>query len=605
MRRLLSGNEAIALGAWEAGVRYAAAYPGTPSTEILPALAQYAGVRAEWAANEKVALDAAVGASFAGVRALAAMKHVGVNVASDSLMSLSYTGVGAGLVLVSADDPGAFSSQNEQDNRHYARFGKFPCLEPADSQEAKDFTRFAFELSERFDTPVMLRSTTRLSHSKSIVEVKMPDTPREPAPLPPFERKPHKYVMIPAHARLRHPEVEDRLWALAEYAESARLNVRGEATPLNRVEWGDKRIGVISCGVAYQYAREVFAGFSFLKLGMTYPLPAGMIRDFAAEVERLVIVEELDPFIEEQVRALGVKAIGKEFFPITGELSLARVREGATEAGLPIQHPASSVQHPASSITIPPRPPALCPGCPHRSVYFNLRKLNLLVAGDIGCYAIGVLPPFEEMDMLISMGASIGMAHGARQAGCPDKIVATIGDSTFFHAGLPELANALYNRGAVCTMILDNGTTAMTGGQDNPATGVTLQGETTQVIDIASVVRAMGVEDLWVVDALDVKGVETAIREATAIEDRPTVIVVNGACVFTPQFQRRPVVMVDLEICNGCGFCFRVGCPAILKSEELGEKTKRPKAEIDPLLCTGCTVCLQVCPRQAIHEISS
>jgi indolepyruvate ferredoxin oxidoreductase alpha subunit len=599
-KRLLSGNEAIALGAWEAGVRYAAAYPGTPSTEILPALAQYAGVRVEWAANEKVALDATVGASFAGARALAAMKHVGVNVASDSLMTLSYTGVGAGLVLVSADDPGAFSSQNEQDNRHYARFGKFPCLEPADSQEAKDFTRFAFELGEQFDTLVMLRSTTRLSHSKSAVEVKMPAQPREPGPLPPFDRRPRKYVMIPAHARLRHPEVEARLQALAEYAETC---------PLNRVEWGDTRVGVISSGVAYQYAREVFAGFSSLKLGMTYPLPAGMIRDFAAGVETLVVVEELDPFIEERVRALGLEVIGKAAFPLTGELTLARVREGAIKAGLPIQHPASSIQYPASStqhpaptVSVPPRPPALCPGCPHRSVYFNLRKLKLLVAGDIGCYAIGVLPPFEEMDMLISMGASVGMAHGARQAGCPDKIVATLGDSTFFHAGLPELASTIYNRGVTCTMILDNGTTAMTGGQDNPATGVTLQGESTGKIDIEAVVRAMGVDDLWVVDALDVKGVETAIREATAIEDRPTVIIVNGACVFTPQFQRRQVVAVDHEVCNGCGFCFRVGCPSILKSEEIGEKTRRPKAQIDPLLCTGCTVCLQVCPREAIYQ---
>jgi indolepyruvate ferredoxin oxidoreductase alpha subunit len=416
--------------------------------------------------------------------------------------------------------------------------------------------------------------------------------------------------MIPAHARLRHPEVEARLQALAEYAEDARLSVRGEAHPLNRVEWGDKRVGVISSGVAYQYAREVFVSFSFLKLGMTHPLPAGLIRDFAAEVETLVVVEELDPFIEEQVRALGLQVIGKEFLPLTGELSVARVREGALAAGLPVQGPKSDAiamkgtgfGTSNQALTVPPRPPALCPGCPHRSVYFNLRKLKLLVAGDIGCYAIGVLPPFEEMDMLISMGASIGMAHGARQAGCPDRIVATIGDSTFFHAGLPELANTIYNRGAACTMILDNGTTAMTGGQENPATGVTLQGEISQAIDIESVVRAMGVDDLWVVDALDVKGVEQAIREAIAIEDRPTVIVVNGACVFTPQFRRRTVVAIDPDICNGCGFCFRVGCPAILKSDEIGAKTKRPKALIDPLLCTGCTVCLQVCPRNAIHE---
>jgi indolepyruvate ferredoxin oxidoreductase alpha subunit len=592
-KRLLSGNEAIALGAWEAGVRYAAAYPGTPSTEILPALAQYAGVKAEWASNEKVALDAVIGASFAGGRALAAMKHVGVNVASDSLMSLSYTGVGAGLVLVSADDPGAFSSQNEQDNRHYARFGKFPCLEPSDSQEAKDFTAFAFDLSERYDTPVMLRSTTRLSHSKSPVEVSMPDEPRVWDPLPPFERRPRKYVMIPAHARLRHPEVEGRMEALAAYAETCSLN---------RVEWGDRRVGVIADGIAYQYAREVFVGFSFLKLGMVHPLAQQMIRDFAAEVETLVVVEELDPFIEEQVRALGLQVIGKAFFPLTGELTLARVRDGAVQAGLPIEKSGQAVEPPSEELTIPARPPALCPGCPHRSVFFNLRKLKMLVSGDIGCYAIGVLPPFEEMDMVISMGASIGMAHGAKKAGCPDSIVATIGDSTFFHTGLPELANTIYNEGHTCTMILDNRTTAMTGGQEHPGTGVTLEGEVTRQIDIESVVRAMGVEDLWVVDAMDVKAVEQAIREAVAIEGRPTVIIVNGLCVFTPQFRRRPVVAVDHDVCNGCGFCFRVGCPSILKSEELDERRKRPKAEIDPLLCTGCTVCLQVCPRGAIFE---
>jgi indolepyruvate ferredoxin oxidoreductase alpha subunit len=592
-RRLLSGNEAIALGAWEAGVRYAAAYPGTPSTEILPALAEYAGVKAEWASNEKVALDSVIGASFAGGRAMAAMKHVGVNVAADSLMSLSYTGVGAGLVLVSADDPGAFSSQNEQDNRHYARFGKFPCLEPSDSQEAKDFTAFAFDLSERFDTLVMVRSTTRLSHSKSPVRVSMPEEPREWEPLPPFEQKQKKYVMIPAHARLRHPEIEARMEAIAEYAETC---------PLNRVEWGDKRIGVIADGMAYQYAREVFAGFSFLKLGMVHPLPEEMIRDFASVVDTLVVVEELDPFIEEQVHAMGLDVIGKEVFPKTGELTLARVREGAIKAELPIDRDAPSEEPAAEGLTIPARPPALCPGCPHRSVFFNLRKLKLLVSGDIGCYAIGVLPPFEEMDMLISMGASIGMAHGAKQAGSPDDVVATIGDSTFFHTGLPELANTIYNQGAACTMILDNRTTAMTGGQEHPGTGITLQGETSHEIDIESVVRAMGVEDMWVVDAMDVEGVEEAIREAVAIDDRPTVVLVNGKCVFVPGFRRRPVARVDPGVCNGCGFCFRVGCPAILKSDEIDEKTKRPKAEIDPLLCTGCTVCLQVCPRGAIYE---
>jgi indolepyruvate ferredoxin oxidoreductase alpha subunit len=540
-----------------------------------------------------VALDAVIGASFAGARALAAMKHVGVNVASDSLMSLSYTGVGAGLVLVSADDPGAFSSQNEQDNRHYARFGKFPCLEPSDSQEAKDFTALAFDLSERFDSPVMLRSTTRLSHSKSPVEVTMPPESRIWEALPPFKRDPLKYVMIPAHARQRHPEVEKRLEALAAYAETCSLN---------RVEWGEKRVGIVAAGMAYQYAREVFDGFSFLKLGLVHPLPEQLIRDFAAEVELLVVVEELDPFIEEQVRAMGLEVYGKELFPLVGELTLAKVREGAIGAGLPISNEGPVEGAAIGELAIPGRPPALCPGCPHRSVFFSLRKLGLLVAGDIGCYAIGVLPPFQAMDMVISMGASIGLAHGVRQAGCPDRIVATIGDSTFFHTGLPELANTIYNQGSACTMILDNGTTAMTGGQEHPGTGVTLQGVGTQKVDIESVVRAMGVEDLWVVDGMDVSAVEQAIQEAVAIEERPTVIIVNGLCVLLPSFRRRPGVAVDGDACNGCGFCFRVGCPAILKSPDLDEKTNRPKAAIDTVLCTGCTVCLQVCPRGAIFE---
>lgn len=600
MKRLLSGNEAIALGAWQAGVRYAAAYPGTPSTEILPALAQYAGVTAEWAANEKAALDSAIGASFAGARSLAAMKHVGVNVASDSLMTLSYTGVGAGLVLISADDPGAFSSQNEQDNRHYALFGKFPVIEPSDSQEATEFTLTAFQLSEQFDTPVMIRSTTRLSHSKSAVTVDMPSSPGPNQHLPPFSRKPQKYVMIPAHARLRHPQIESRLKALAAHAESAQLN---------RVEWGDRRIGVVTAGIAYQYAREVFGDFSFLKLGMSYPLPPELIRGFASEVETLVVVEELDPFVEQQIRALGLEAVGKAVFPATGELTIGRVRQSALAAGLPVSSPgpvlagrAEAVSEAPPALEIPQRPPALCPGCPHRSVFFALRSLKALVAGDIGCYAIGVLPPFEEMDMLISMGASIGLAHGAKKAGCPDPLVATIGDSTFFHSGLSELASAVYNRSTACTVILDNGTTAMTGGQDNPATGTTLQGEVSTPIRIENIVRAMGVDHVRTVDALAVDAVSRAIKEAIEVDDQPSVVIVEGACVFTTGFERRPVVTVDARQCNGCGFCFRVGCPAILKSPETDERTGRQKATIDNLLCTGCTVCLQVCPRQAIRQ---
>ncbi len=594
MKRLLSGNQAIALGAWEAGVRYASAYPGTPSTEVLEALAHYAGVRAEWASNEKVALDAAAGASFAGARALAAMKHVGVNVAADSLMSLSYTGVRGGLVLVSADDPGCFSSQNEQDNRQYARFGKFPCLEPSDSQEARQFTRIAFDLSEQFRCPVMLRSTTRLSHSKSAVDVEMPDGARELEPLPPFDRENESYVIIPAIARRRHPVVEQRLLDIAAW---------GETAPVNRIEWGDRSIGVVTCGMAYQYASEIFAGYSFLKIGLVHPLPMQLIRDFAAQVETLVVVEELDPLIEEQLRADGLKLIGKEFFPLVGEFTLEKVRLAAQQAGLPVPDAVSSDSR-TCNVTVPPRPPALCPGCPHRAFFYNLRrwKRQTVFSGDIGCYSMGFLSPFEAMDTLISMGASIGMAHGLKQAGAQEHSIAIIGDSTFFHAGLSPLANAVYNRANILVAVLDNRITAMTGGQEHPGTGVTLQGEQSQRIEIVPLARAMGVQHIWEVDAWNVKAISEALKEALAVEDGPSLLLVKGSCVFTPFFERRPVVAVDRKVCTACGGCFRVGCPAIQKSDEVNPKTNKPKADIDPLLCTGCTVCLQVCPVKAIYE---
>jgi indolepyruvate ferredoxin oxidoreductase alpha subunit len=591
---MLSGNEAIALGAFEGGVRYAAAYPGTPSTEILENLATYKGVVAEWASNEKVALDSAIGAAFAGARGLAAMKHVGVNVAADSLMSVSYTGVRAGLVLVSADDPGTFSSQNEQDNRQYARFGKFPCIEPSDSQEAKDFTVLGFELSEQFDTPVLLRSTTRLSHGKSAVEVDVPRERGELPPLPRFERKPTKYVIIPAHAKLRHPVVEERLLKLKAYAET---------TPLNRIEWGGNKVGVITGGVAYQYAREVFEGYSLLKLGLSYPVPETMIREFAAQVETLVVVEELDPFWEEQIRAMGIRCYGKDVFPMTGEYTLTVVRESALKAGLPVKAVETLRVEPVQlAFKIPPRPPALCPGCSHRAPFYSLSRHKVLVSGDIGCYSIGVLPPFNAMDTIISMGASIGLAHGANQAGLQEKMVAVIGDSTFFHAGISALASAVYNNSPTLTIILDNGTTGMTGQQGNPASGETLQGTQGRRVPIEPVVRAMGVEHVWKVPALDEPAVDQAIKEALAIKDKPAVVIIEGTCVFLDQFQRRQVVSVDLETCNGCSLCFRVGCPAILKSSEVDAKTNRPKAEIDPLLCVGCDVCLQVCPRDAIYR---
>jgi indolepyruvate ferredoxin oxidoreductase alpha subunit len=593
MNRILSGNEAIALGTWEAGARFASAYPGTPSTEVLEVLAGYSEMVAEWASNEKVALDAAAGASFAGARALAVMKHVGVNVAADTLMTLSYTGVGAGLVLVSADDPGAFSSQNEQDNRHYARFAKIPCLEPSDSQEAKDFTCLAFELSEAFDTPVMLRMTTRVAHSKSAVDVEPPRRRDSLSPLPPFRRQPDKLVMIPANARRRHPEVEARLCRLADYA---------EATVVNRVDWGDRSIGVVTGGIAYQYTREVFPKASILKLGMSYPIPENLIREFASQVERLVVVEELDPFWEEMLRALDLDPIGKQVFPMVGELSTSAVREGAMKASLVAFSSPPSPTLPEEEPAIPPRLPALCPGCPHRAAFYAINKQKLLVSGDIGCYAIGVLPPFQAMDTLVSMGASVGIAHGMARVGLPDKLVAVIGDSTLFHAGIPALANTVYNKGTAATVILDNHTTGMTGGQDNPGSGCTLQGADSMRIDIEGVVRALGVQDVWHVDAFDARAVEQAIKEAVAVRDRPSVVIVEGACILIEEFTRRPVVVVDAEACNGCGLCFRVGCPAILKSEAIDAKTERPLAEIDSPFCTGCDVCLQICPRHAIYR---
>ncbi len=594
MKRLLSGNEAAALGAHVAGVKYASAYPGTPSTEILECLATMSGVRAEWASNEKVSLDAVAGASYAGVRALASMKHVGLNVASESLFYLSYTGVNAGLVLISADDPGAFSSQNEQDNRHYARFAKVPCLEPADSQETMDYVALAFDLSEQFDTPVIVRLTTRISHSKSAVDA--PEvTGTEVAARKEFVRNPGKYAMVPAHARRRHVIVEERLRKLAEWSETASIN---------RVEWGDTKIGIVTSSVAYQYAREVFDGYSFLKLGMSYPLPEKLIREFAARVERLVVVEELDPFLEHEIRALGVPAHGKQYFPITDEFSLAVVRAGARKLGL---EQAELETRPVSTFQAASRTPALCPGCPHRSTFYVLRKLKLFVAGDIGCYSIGSLPPFNAMDTIGCMGASFSVAHGFDAAGAnsPKKRwVAVLGDSTFFHAGMPALANIVYNQGASTLLILDNATTAMTGMQEHPGTGQTLQKMETPKIDIEKVVRGMGVQDVFVVDAFDEPSVEAVIKQAIAVEGRPSVVIARGPCVFLEQYPEKYVDEVDETKCNGCSICFRVGCPGIFKGE-LDQKTGKPKAVIDPLLCVGCDICKQVCPWDAIDRVPS
>jgi indolepyruvate ferredoxin oxidoreductase alpha subunit len=474
LKELLSGNEAIARAAYECGVKVAAAYPGTPSTEILEQFSRYPGVYAEWAPNEKVALEVGIGASLAGVRTLVAMKHVGVNVAADPLLTFAYTGVNGGFVLVSADDPGSHSSQNEQDNRQYARFAKIPLLEPSDSREAGDMVGLALLLSEQYDTPVMLRITTRVAHSQSFVEKREP----QPQELRPYCRNPKKYLMLPAFARERRAFIEERLAGLKEYSET---------TPVNRIEWRDRSAGIITSGISYQYVREALPDVSVLKLGLTWPLPEKLIRSFAEGVKRLLVVEELEPFLEEQVKAMGLAVSGKEYIPSTGELSPGIVAGKMIEAGLLEQQggPAAGTV-PEDAPAVPGRPPVMCPGCPHRGVFYTLRRLKLNVTGDIGCYTLGGLPPLEAMDCCICMGASIGTAHGAEKAdpAWAGHAVAVIGDSTFLHSGLTGLLNVVYNRGSSTVLILDNSTTAMTGHQQHPGTGYTLMGKSAPAVDL-------------------------------------------------------------------------------------------------------------------------
>jgi indolepyruvate ferredoxin oxidoreductase, alpha subunit len=586
--RMLSGDEAVARGAWEAGVAVASAYPGTPSTEVLENFARFPNVYAEWATNEKVAVDVAIGAAYAGRRALATMKHVGVNVAADALMYAAMTGVEAGLVIVSADDPAMHSSQNEQDNRTFARFARIPCLEPSDSQEAKDLTIAAYGLSERFDTPVLLRMTTRVCHSTSAVE--LGERMEQPATVAKFPRNPAKYVMVPANARKRHPVIEQRMLDVAAAAETF---------PFNRVEPGDRSLGIITCGVAYQHAKEVFPDASVLHLGMTWPLPAGLIRSFAASVDRLIVLEELDPFIEEAVRLLGIPVEGKSIFPLCGEFDPRVVRESAIQAGL---LPASArVQLVAVDPgPLPSRPPVLCPGCPHRGAFYVLSKLKVPVNGDIGCYTLGLIPPLSAIHTTGCMGAGIGVAHGAAKAGSPEHHVAVIGDSTFFHTGIPALLNVVYNQSPVVTVIMDNRVTGMTGHQENPGTGRTLQGQATTEVEIEPLVRALGVKHVKTVPAFDVEQVEQTLKEYLKLGE-PAVLITREPCALLPEGRKRWMPLdVLADKCNGCTLCFRVGCPAILKSDELDLKFQRPKALIDAELCTGCEVCAQICPRDAI-----
>lgn len=578
MKKLLTGNEAIARGAFEAGVTVAAAYPGTPSTEILENVAHYPAIYAEWAPNEKVALEVGIGASIAGARALVAMKHVGVNVAADPLLTFAYTGVNGGLVLVSADDPGMHSSQNEQDNRYYAKFAHIPLLEPSDSHEAKEMLIQAYQISEEFDTPVLLRTTTRVNHSQSLVEL----GGRAEVPLKEYVKNVQKYVMLPAHGRLRHPVVEER---------RARLEQFNETSSLNRIERNDARVGVITSGISYQYVKEVLPGASVLKLGMTYPLPKQLIAAFINSVETCYVIEELEPFLEEQIKAWGLKVTGKEVFPRVGEFSPELL---ALKLGLGT----AETQVAAGALpAIPVRPPVLCPGCSHRGVYYVLNKLKLKVAGDIGCYTLGAAPPLASMDTCICMGASISGALGMEKARGQEfarGMVAVIGDSTFLHSGLTGLADVVYNGGTITVLILDNSTTAMTGHQDHPATGLTLGKKETRKVNLEQLVKALGVERVQVIDPYDLQAVEAAIKTEVA-QNEPSVLIFRRPCVLLKGQMQQGCVTVDQEKCKACGLCRKLGCPALVFKGE--------KPAVNSTLCNGCGVCSQVCRFGAIREV--
>ena len=577
-KRILLGNEAIARGAYEAGVKVSAAYPGTPSTEVSEALAKYDEVYAEWAPNEKVATEVAIGASISGVRSMCAMKHVGLNVAADPLYTAAYTGVRGGMVLVVADDPGMYSSQNEQDTRMVARAAMVPVVEPSDSSEAKEFMKYAFELSEQYDTPVILRTTTRLSHSQGLVELEERKVPDDV----PYERDAAKYVMMPGNAIKRHLVVEARMKKMAEDASSM---------PINRAEYRDLSVGFITSGIAYQYVREAMPEASVLKLGLVNPLPKKLIEEFAAKVDRLYIFEELEPVIEEQVKAWGIsKAVGKEIFTIQGEYSANLLRERVLGEKQDF-HPEEGV---------PARPPILCPGCPHRSVFTALKRLKIRAAGDIGCYTLGAVAPLGVIDTTICMGASISTLHGMEKAKGKDYIknwVAVIGDSTFMHTAPNSLVNMDYNQATGTVIILDNSTTGMTGHQDHAATGKTLKGEEVPMASIPNLCRSLGISHVTEVNAFDQAELERVIREETQREEL-SVIIAEAPCALLKGMKFPNKCRPDTEKCKKCGACLKPGCPALTRNED-------GTIAIDETMCNGCGLCMQLCKFDAIKLVKA
>lgn len=572
MKKLLLGNEAIARGVYEAGVRVSSAYPGTPSTEINETIATYPEIYSEWAPNEKVAVEVALGAAVSGARSFACMKHVGLNVAADPYYTASYTGVNAGMVIVVADDPGMHSSQDEQDTRMIAKSAHTPCIEPSNSQECKDFIKAAYDISEEYDTPVIVRITTRVAHARTLVEI----GERDELPLREYKRDIKKFVSMPANMIGRHVYVEERERKLTEAA---------SGLSINRIEWADKKVGVITSGAAYNYVKEAMPTASVLKLGLVYPLPRRMIEEFAQQVETLYVIEDMEPFFEETIKAWGIPCSGKDRTGVQGELFARKISAKFCYDDEP---------GPMNTPGIPNRPPVLCPGCPHRGLYYVLGKLKLTVCSDIGCYTLGALPPLSGVDTCVCMGASIGMAHGMEKARGTEqakKTVAVLGDSTFCHSGLTGLLNMAYNRSVGTVIIADNSITGMTGHQNNPANGLDIHGEPTTQLDIVKLCESMGVASVRIVDPFDVKELEKVLREETA-RDGLSVVISRRPCALIVKQPGIPFIS-DPDKCKNCGMCMKIGCPAIRKTET--------GVAIDPTQCVGCGLCQQLCPFGALH----